>query len=50
MAAQLRPFDAAKYLSTVEDHAGLPADAFATGDQTYITKAFGVIARASGMS
>lgn len=50
MAVQLRPFDAAKYLSTAEDRAGLPADAFATGDQTYITKALGVIAHARGMS
>lgn len=50
MAVQLKPFDAAKYLTTEEDHADLLADAFATGDQTYIANALGVVARAKGMS
>ncbi|WP_423210544.1 addiction module antidote protein [Paracoccus yeei] len=50
MALQLKPFDAARYLSTEEDHADLLADAFATGDQTYIANALGVVARATGMS
>lgn len=50
MAVTLKPFDAAKYLSADEDHADLLADAFATGDQTYIANALGVVARAKGMS
>lgn len=50
MAVQLKPFDAAKYLTTDEDHADFLADAFATGDQTYIANALGVVARAKGMS
>lgn len=50
MAPQLKPFDAAKYLTTDEDHADLLADAFATGDRTYIANALGVVARAKGMS
>lgn len=50
MAVQLKPFDAAKYLATDEDHADLLADAFASGDQTYIANALGVVAKAKGMS
>lgn len=50
MALHIKPFDAAKYLSTDEDQAELLADAFATGDQTYIANALGVVARAKGMS
>lgn len=50
MALQLTPFDAAKYLATDEDQADFLADAFATGDQTYIANALGVVARAKGMS
>jgi probable addiction module antidote protein len=50
MAVKLKPFDAAKYIETEEDHAELLSDAFATGDVTYIANALGVIARAKGMS
>lgn len=50
MAVKLKPFDAAQYLVTEEDHADLLADAFASGEVTYIANALGVIARAKGMS
>ncbi|RWR30432.1 putative addiction module antidote protein [Sinirhodobacter populi] len=50
MAMQLKPFDAAKYLSTEEDHADLLADAFASGDAAYIANALGVVARSKGMT
>ncbi len=50
MALQIKPFDAAKYLASDEDHADLLADAFATADPTYIANALGVVARARGMS
>ena len=50
MALKLKPFDAAKYLGTEEDHADVLADAFASGDANYIANALGVVARARGMT
>lgn len=44
------PFDAAEYLDDPESQAELLADAFETGDATYITHALGIVARARGMS
>jgi len=43
-------FDAAEYLDTPESQADLLADAFDSGDATYIAHALGVIARARGMT
>jgi len=43
-------FDAAEYLDTPEPQADLLADAFDSGDATYIAHALGVIARARGMT
>jgi probable addiction module antidote protein len=43
-------FDASEYLDDPESQAELLADAFETGDATYITHALGVVARARGMS
>lgn len=45
-----KPFDAAKYLDSAEDHAELLQDALATGHRGYIAAALGTIARAYGMS
>lgn len=50
MVLQLKPFDAAQYLSTEEDHANLLADAFASGDPAYIANALGVVTRAKGVT
>lgn len=50
MTLQLKPFDAAKYINSDDDHAALLADAFATENLTYIANALGVVARAKGMS
>lgn len=44
------PFDAAKYIDTPEAQAELLADAFESGDASYITNALGVVARARGMT
>jgi|SRR5882757_4447329 probable addiction module antidote protein len=44
------PFDPAEYLGSPESQAELVADAFASGDQTYIANALGIVARARGMS
>jgi probable addiction module antidote protein len=43
-------FDASEYLDDPQSQAELLADAFETGDATYITHALGVVARARGMS
>jgi probable addiction module antidote protein len=43
-------FDASEYLDDPESQTELLADAFETGDATYITHALGVVARARGMS
>ena len=50
MALETYPFDAAAYLDSPEAQAELLADAFETGDATYIADALGVVARARGMS
>jgi len=47
---QLPRFDAAKYLDSNEAVAAFLSDALETGDQAYISHAFGVIARAKGMA
>ena len=43
-------FDAAEYLDDAESQAELLADAFETGDATYIAHALGIVARARGMT
>ncbi len=50
MAIETAPFDAAQYLTSPESQAELIADAFETGDATYIATALGTIARARGMT
>jgi len=50
MALKTTPFDAAEYFDDAESQAELLADAFETGDATYIAHALGVIARARGMT
>lgn len=50
MALETFPFDPAEYLTTAESQAELLADAFETGNATYIAHALGVIARARGMT
>lgn len=50
MALKTTPFDAAEYLDDAESQAELLADAFETGDATYIAHALGVVARARGMT
>lgn len=44
------PFDAAEYLDDDGTQAELLSDALATGDLAVITSAFGVVARARGMT
>jgi probable addiction module antidote protein len=44
------PFDAAEYLDDDDSQADLLSDALATGDLDVITSAFGVVARARGMT
>ena len=44
------PFDAAEYLDDDASQADLLSDALATGDLDVITSAFGVVARARGMT
>jgi probable addiction module antidote protein len=43
-------FDAARYLTSAEAQAELPNDALASGNAAYVANAFGVIARARGMT
>ncbi|TPI19424.1 MULTISPECIES: addiction module antidote protein [unclassified Mesorhizobium] len=50
MALKTTPFDATEYFDDAESQAELLADAFETGDATYIAHALGVIARARGMT
>ncbi len=50
MTIETVPFDASEFLESPESQAALLADAFETGDSSYITNALGVVARARGMS
>src|SRR5688500_2245879 len=50
MTTKTFPFDAAEYLDDPESQAELLADAFESGNATYITHALGVVARARGMT
>ncbi|ESZ36118.1 putative addiction module antidote protein [Mesorhizobium sp. M0761] len=50
MTLRTTPFDAAEYLDDAESQAELLADAFETGDATYIAHALGIVARARGMT
>lgn len=50
MAIETKPFDAAKYIDTPEAQAELLADAFESGDASYIANALGIVARARGMT
>lgn len=50
MALKTTRFDAAEHLKSPEDHAALLADAFESGDPSYIAHALGIIARARGMT
>jgi probable addiction module antidote protein len=50
MATKTLPFDAAQYLTSTEAQAELIADAFESGDVTYIATAIGTVARARGMT
>ncbi len=44
------PFDAARYLTSLESQAELLNDALASGEASYVAHALGVIARARGMT
>jgi len=48
--AKTSQFDAAEYLDSKEAIADYLSEAFATGDDHYIAKAIGTVARARGMS
>lgn len=48
MATNTQPFDAAHYLETAADQAGLLSDAVVSGNSRYIAYALGAIARARG--
>lgn len=50
MAETFTEFDPAEYLTSPEAIAEFVADAFETGDASYIAKAMGIAARAKGMS
>lgn len=50
MAIETVPFDPAEYLGSAEGQAELLADAFTTGDPSYIANALGIVARARGMT
>ena len=50
MAEKLLPYDTAEYLDNDEAIEVFMADAFETGDISYIAHALGVIARAKGMT
>lgn len=50
MAIETTPFDAAEILDDPASQAELLADAFESGNATYIAQALGVVARARGMS
>lgn len=50
MKAETIPFDASEFFSDAQAQAALLADALETGDIHYIANAFGVIAKARGMT
>jgi probable addiction module antidote protein len=50
MAIETTPFDAAELLDDPTSQAELLADAFESGNATYIAQALGVVARARGMT
>lgn len=50
MAGQVTPFDPAEGLNSPEAIAGFMAEAFESGDSSYIAHAVGVVARARGMT
>lgn len=50
MAIDTTLFDAAEFLDDATSQAELLADAFESGNATYIAQALGVVARARGMS
>lgn len=50
MNIQTTKFDAAKYLTTTEDHAELLSDALHTEHAGYIAAALGVVAKSRGMT
>lgn len=50
MSLETLPFDAAEYLGDEEAQTELLAEAFETGDATFIANALGVVARARGMT
>jgi probable addiction module antidote protein len=50
MTIKSEPFDAARYLTSVETQAELLNDALASGNAAYVANALGVIARARGMT
>ena len=50
MAEKFLPYDTAEYLDNDEAIEVFMADAFETGDTSYIAHALGVIARAKGMT
>lgn len=50
MALETIPFDAAEFIDSAEGQAEFLAEAFETGDATFIANALGVVARARGMT
>jgi probable addiction module antidote protein len=50
MPVETRPYDSARYLDSDEAVAGYLEGAFETGDPAFIAHAFGVVARARGMT
>ncbi len=50
MPLETRLFDGSEHLEDAESQMELLADAFETGDATYIAHALGVVARARGMT
>lgn len=49
MTLRTTPFDAALHLQATEDQTALLADAFESGNETYIKTALATVARARGM-
>ena len=50
MTLKTYAFDSSRYLETAEDIAEFIDEAFQTGDPAFIAHAFGVVARAKGMT
>ena len=50
MTVKTRPFDPTRYLDSDEAIAGFLEEAFGTDDASFIVHAFGVVARARGMT